>query len=243
MLVLASPAKVNLFLRILGKRPDGYHELASLFYRVDHLSDELTLSLAEEDSFVCDHPAIPPENLVTAAVALFRRKTGRSFPVALRLQKRIPLQAGLGGGSSNAATTLKGLNLLCGSPYTEKELQAWSAELGSDVPFFFSSGAAYCTGRGERVRDLPHYQFPYRLSLHTPPEGLSTARVYQELRPSDCAKVDPEELLSHFLSGNPHFVNDLEAPAFRLLPQLAMIKREKPGAVMSGSGSTFFIPR
>jgi len=235
-LSLTSPAKVNLFLRILGKRTDGYHALASLFHTID-LADTLTLTLSKEDTLTCTDASIGPNNLVTTAVDLFRRKTGLNFNVSIHLEKKIPTQAGLGGGSSNAATTLIGINQLLNSPIPTQELQQWSAEIGSDVPFFFSSGTAYCTGRGEIIREVP--RFEGKLEIVKPPEGLSTPAVYKALNLSECSKKDPEELLEGFLNKKPVFLNDLERPAFKLMPSLEAIK-QKHGAIMSGSGTAFF---
>ncbi|MFC2049076.1 4-(cytidine 5'-diphospho)-2-C-methyl-D-erythritol kinase [Chlamydiota bacterium] len=234
---LFSPAKINLFLRILGKRPDGYHELASLFQAIN-LGDTLTFTLSHEDRLTCSDPTLPCDssNLVTRAVELFRRKTGLSFHVDIHLEKIIPTQAGLGGGSSNAATTLWALNALHRFPYTEQELQDWSAEIGSDIAFFFSHGTAYCTGRGENVRDLPPLALP-PLSLIKPAGGLSTPAIYKALQLLECSTEDPEKLLADFYAGKPRYINDLEHPAFRLCPQLSQIKRSRPLAFMTGSGT------
>lgn len=138
MLSLHSPAKINLFLRILHKRADAYHELASLFQTVD-LSDILHLSLSETDSLVCSDKtlAVDSSNLIIKAANLFRKKTGIDQGLSVHLEKKIPMEAGLGGGSSNAATTLYGFNELCGRPATEAELISWASEIGSDVSFFF----------------------------------------------------------------------------------------------------------
>ena len=147
-----SPAKLNLFLRVLRKRSDGYHELASLFQAID-LVDALHVREVSEDRFSCSDPALlGPSNLVLRALKLFREKTGLQFPVEMHLEKRIPMQSGLGGGSSNAATALFALNVLAGRVATEEQLCAWSQEIGSDVPFFFSLGTAYCTGRGKSTQ-------------------------------------------------------------------------------------------
>lgn len=140
-IALFSPAKINLFLRVLGKRSDGYHEIASLFQAIN-LGDNLTFTLSEQDHLTCSDPHLPCDhtNLVIKAVHLFRKKTNLDTPVTIHLEKEIPSQAGLGGGSSNAATTLWALNALHNYPYTIGQLQIWSAEIGSDIPFFFLSG-------------------------------------------------------------------------------------------------------
>jgi 4-diphosphocytidyl-2-C-methyl-D-erythritol kinase len=241
MLTLFSPAKINLFLRILGKRPDGYHELASLFQAIG-LGDRLTFTLSKEDNLTCSDPLLPTNssNLVLKAVNLFRLKTGLQSSIQIHLEKKIPTQAGLGGGSSNAATTLWALNALHHFPYTEEELQQWSSEIGSDIPFFFSQGIAYCTGRGEIVRNLPLLPLP-SFSIEKPSEGLSTPAIYNALNLSECSSADPETLLEAFYKGKPTYINDLEAPALRLSPTLSIYKKELlkkyDQVFMTGSGS------
>lgn len=136
-LTLKSPAKVNLFLRIVGKRPDGYHELASLFQSIS-LYDLLHFTPSTQDVLTCTDPSLPIDktNLIWKAVDLFRKKTNLHTFVKVHLEKNIPTQAGLGGGSSNAATTLWALNQLCGKPATDLQLSQWAGEIGSDVSFF-----------------------------------------------------------------------------------------------------------
>src|ERR1700722_692158 len=247
-LTLFSPAKINFFLRILGKRRDGYHELASLFQTID-LGDTLTFSLAhDEDRLTCSDLtlACDASHLVTRAVDLFRLKTDLRFFVTIHLEKHIPIQAGLGGGSSNAATTLWALNALHDYPVDQQDLQIWSAQIGSDAPFFFSQGTAYCTGRGEKVRNLPPVRFYEEgISLSKPNEGITTPAVYKALQLERCSKIDPEEIIAGFYSGHPTFLNDLEEPAFRLLPILQLYKKELRNkgvinATMTGSGTAFF---
>ena len=238
---LFSPAKINLFLRIMGKRPDGYHELASLFQAIN-LGDTLTFTLSAYDSLTCSNPHLPcnDSNLIIKALHLFRHKTRLHTPITIHLEKHIPTQAGLGGGSSNAATTLWALNTLHNNPCTIQELQNWSSEMGSDIAFFFSHGTAYCTGRGEQVRDLPSLALP-PLSLIKPPQGLSTPAIYQALQLHECSTEDPEQLLADFYLGKPRYINDLEAPAFRLYPLLSQIKKSHSIAFMSGSGSAMVV--
>ncbi len=247
MLKLFSPAKINLFLKILGKRPDGYHELASLFQAIS-LGDTLEIALSAEDRLVCSDPSLPTNesNLVWKAINKFRQKTGLRFFVDMRLEKKIPSQAGLGGGSSNAAVALKGINQLLGQPASKMDLMSWAAEIGSDVPFFLTEGTAYVTGRGDVIKPLPPLSIPKKtLWIIKPPAGLSTPAVYAALQLGTLPLRNPLESLDSFVAGNPDYYNDLELPAFTLLPELAMIKSTLVAAgyhpvLLSGSGSALF---
>lgn len=241
---LFSPAKVNLFLKIVGKRPDGYHNLASLFQTIS-LCDLLHFNLSGQDSLTCTDPTLPLDqnNLIWKATNLFRRKTGRHFGVSIHLEKHIPIQSGLGGGSGNAATTLWALNRLCGEPVSLEELAVWSAGIGSDIPFFFSKGTAYCTARGEEVRDLSALP-SIPLWLIKPKEGLSTPEVYRNVDIDKISRKNPEESLNNFLSGRHDFFNDLEIPAFKVRPELGQFKQRLASlgfdqVLMTGSGSCF----
>ncbi|HEV8052586.1 MAG TPA: 4-(cytidine 5'-diphospho)-2-C-methyl-D-erythritol kinase [Parachlamydiaceae bacterium] len=257
MLSLQSPAKINFFLRILRKRPDGYHDLASLFQAID-LCDTMHFDLAENDAFTCSDPSLPTDatNLVSKARDLFRKKTGIKHCFSINLHKKIPQHAGLGGGSSNAATTLWALNNLCGKKATDKQLSDWGAEIGSDIPFFLSQGTAYCTGRGEILRGLAPLE-NQTIWIVKPPIGLSTQRVYGQLdikdsNPEYVAKqilelesILPEFALSQRTKDETIYFNDLEEPAFKLAPQLGALKQKLEGygfssVLMSGSGSSFF---
>lgn len=245
MLTLRSPAKVNLFLRILYRRPDGYHELASLFQTIS-LCDTLHFEFAEHDTLTCTDPTIPTDhtNLVLKAADLFRRKTGMKFGVRAHLEKHIPPQSGLGGGSGNAATTLWALNQLCGTPAEDIDLADWAADIGSDISFFFSHGTAYCTGRGEKLRAVnPPPSVP--LYIVKPPQGLSTPEVYRNLNATQLTQRDPEHFLQEILKGKTCYFNDLEIPALKLLPSLADFKQQLYNSgfhtvTMTGSGSAFF---
>jgi 4-diphosphocytidyl-2-C-methyl-D-erythritol kinase len=171
--VVWAPAKVNLFLEVLAKRADGYHEIATLLVAVS-LYD--TLEFKEEASgdvqLLSNHPNLStgPDNLVCRAADLLRQRRGVRRGARIRLTKRIPLAAGLAGGSSDAAATLAGLNRLWGLGLADGELAALGADLGSDVPFFFSAPAAWCTGRGEQVTPLPLGR-PLDFVLACPPAG------------------------------------------------------------------------
>jgi len=238
---LVSPAKLNLFFRVLRKRADGYHDIASLFQAID-LSDRLFLSWSDQDQITCTDPTIPCDasNLVSKALKIFRSRFPFDGCVTIHLEKKIPIQAGLGGGSSNAATTLWGLNELTGQRASISQLTEMAAAIGSDVPFFFSSGTAYCTGRGEI---LEPFDLPTPLSgwLAKPTYGLSTPLVYKETRIEELPPRDPRKALNAY----PYFFNDLEIPSFRLEPRLIPFRLEllKMGfeqVIMTGSGTAFF---
>ncbi len=229
-MLLFSPAKINLFLYVTGRRPNGYHELCTLMHTVGY-GDRLSISLAEQDTWSCSQPSLPMDshNLVVRALHLFRKETSLYHPIAIHLDKRIPMQAGLGGGSSNAATTLWALNQLHGSPVDIASLQQWGLQLGADVPFFFSEGSALCTGIGEILTPQPKIQS--RWFLHLPKVQLSTPRVFQQLKPP---YEDPYYQL---------YYNRLESIALALEPSLELWKANWSTSYshvfMTGSGSTF----
>jgi 4-diphosphocytidyl-2-C-methyl-D-erythritol kinase len=224
-----SPAKLNLFFHVLRKRSDDYHEISSRYQAID-LFDFLDLKISDIDLLTSSDPFLDcgPSNLVLRALTLFRSRFPDTPYFRIHLEKHIPIQAGLGGGSSNGATTLWAVNLLSKSPATLADLIAMGSELGSDVPFFFSSGSALCTSRGDIFQSVPFA--PLSGWIAKPKVGLSTPLVYQHLLPSDW--LSPA-------------MNHLEAPAFRLEPSLAEIKRTleektKDEVVMTGSGTAFF---
>lgn len=245
-LTLHSPAKINLFLKIVNRRSDAYHNLASLFQTID-LCDIIHISLSQKDQLSCSDPSLPTDdsNLVMKAVNLFRRKTGRNFFVNVHLEKQIPQQAGLGGGSSNAATTLWALNQMHGNLVSSSQLAIWSSEIGSDIPFFFSQGTAFCTGKGENVENLSPFTHKDPLWIVKPSHGLSTPLVYKNLDLSKSTSYLVEIDVKKFIEGNITCFNDLELSAFSLLPSLAQLKERLMDSgfhtvVMSGSGSAFF---
>ncbi|PKA61778.1 4-diphosphocytidyl-2-C-methyl-D-erythritol kinase [Apostasia shenzhenica] len=253
-LTLFSPCKVNVFLRITGKREDGYHDLASLFHVIS-LGDTIKFSLSpsnSKDYLSTNVPGVPVDdkNLIIRALNLYRKKTETNDFFWIHLDKKVPTGAGLGGGSSNAATALWAANQFSGCLASEKELQEWSGEIGSDIPFFFSHGAAYCRGRGEVVQNIPN-ALPLDLAmvLIKPPEACSTAEVYKRFSLDKTSSADPLVLLEKISKNGISqdvCINDLEPPAFEVLPSLKKLKqriqaagRGQYGAVfMSGSGST-----
>ncbi len=154
-LVLKAYAKINLTLEVLGRREDGYHDIVSILQTID-LHDTLTLEPAQDMALECDQSELEgPDNLVLKAAALLREATGCHQGARLKLQKGIPLAAGLGGGSSDAAAALLGLSRLWGLGLSAEKLMPLAAKLGSDVPFFLYGGTAMAQGRGEIVRPLP----------------------------------------------------------------------------------------
>jgi 4-diphosphocytidyl-2-C-methyl-D-erythritol kinase len=248
---LWAPAKVNVFLEVLGRRPDGYHELATLMVAVN-LYD--TLELKEDpsgaDRLRCDEPGLStgPDNLVCRAIDLVRRQSGRRGGVDVRLWKRIPQAAGLAGGSSDAAATLAGLNCLWRLGWDRAKLARLGAELGSDVPFFFSAPAAWCTGRGERVEPL-RLGGPLHLVLASPAVGLSTARVFGALElpamPRSGAEVRRAAVAGDVKELGRQLHNRLQPAAERLCPAVAGLSARlaglgPAGRLMTGSGSTVF---
>jgi 4-diphosphocytidyl-2-C-methyl-D-erythritol kinase len=261
-LSLQSPCKLNLFLRILGRRDNGFHDLASLFQTIS-LADHMYFSKldggAQMDELTCSDETleIDDSNLVTKALNLMREKTGIGTYFKVHLEKNVPMQAGLGGGSGNAATAMYAFNSLCGSPASNEELKQWSGAIGSDISFFFSTGTAYCTGRGEVVDPLPPLLDWEATAVHVfkPDEGLSTGLVFKNLDLGACtAQRAPDELLKLWTSSicseaaaQGGLVNDLEPPAFRCSPTLRALRRDIEacgaftGAVMmSGSGTSIY---
>lgn len=229
-----SPAKLNVFLRVLGKRPDGFHELFTR-YQAINFGDTLELELSSQDRLECNHNELnKSSNLIWKSTQLFRSITHIHTPVCWRLHKQIPLQAGLGGGSSNAATALFALNLLFSTNIPVTVLQTLSQDIGMDVPFFFSCGAALGTGRGEIIENTSPIDQGIVLYLSSP--GVSTRQAFSSIVSSDygCYK---------------NAGNDLEVPVFRLRPDLKEKKelleriwspfQGKVG--LSGTGATLFV--
>lgn len=245
MFTLASPAKINLFLRIIKRKEDGYHELASLFQTVT-LFDTIRFDFSDQDLLTCSDSRLPCDerNLIHKALHLYRLHLGPIPPLHIHLEKRIPVEAGLGGGSSNAATTLWALNRIAAKPVSIDALKGVAKQIGADVSFFLSNGTAYCTGIGDIVQ--PAAPLPDRdLWLVKPAWGLSTPKVYKMLDASSLPQRNPEQSLKSFIEGDGEFYNDLEGPAFRLSAETRDLKRRLEACgfstvLMSGSGSSFF---
>jgi 4-diphosphocytidyl-2-C-methyl-D-erythritol kinase len=250
-LVARCPAKVNLALRVLRRRPDGFHELDTIFQAVD-LWDSLEIREGADLVLTCDAPGLPTDesNLVLRAAGLLRERSGVSRGASLHLRKRIPAQAGLGGGSSDAAGALVLCSRFWGLEASTGALRTLAAEIGSDVPFFLEGGTARGTGRGERIEPLPPVR-RLHLLLGFPPFGTSTAEVYRQASirltlPGD--GVSLAILKAHKWPGDNDFafmVNDLEPVVFEMRPVLrefrdALLQAGAAAAMLSGSGSTVY---
>lgn len=269
--VVGAPAKLNLFLQVLGKRADGFHDLETLMVTIgiyDTLrfsaappspsSDAITLTCVDARSRNrpgATHETLPlssgPDNLVMRAALLLREATGTDQGAHIELVKRIPLAAGLAGGSTDAAATLVGLNRLWKLNLPNAELQTLAARLGSDVPFFLSpdpTGAAVCRGRGEIIEPV---RLPQRLHFVVvrPQSGLSTAQVFRHCR-AGSATSRVEDLVRHLQHGRLHSAarclhNSLQEPAELLNAEVTQLKHafgRMPflGHLMSGSGTSYY---
>jgi len=253
-----SPCKVNLLLNILGKRPDGYHELETIMHPVN-VCDQLDFEqIPGGIELTCSDASLPvgPKNLVYKAAALFLDTLKISKGVRIHLEKKIPIAAGLGGGSGNAATTLKALNQLFGSPASSEQLTTMARALGSDIPFFLQNGPALGTGRGEIIQPLTPFPALKGTSilLVQPEFGISTPWAYAELakypkalngQPGRAQKLIFLLQTSTLEAAAKEFYNSLEAPALNKYPLLALFQdffRENGAlaTLMSGSGSASF---
>lgn len=242
LLTLKACAKLNLGLRVLGLRDDGFHELHTHMHTID-LFDELTFQKTTENNSIEVMPevAIPLEkNLVYKAIRLFQEKSGVSENVHCQLQKNIPMGAGLGGGSSDAAVTLAALNQMFQTSFPNETLAAWGAELGSDIPFFIYGGFACARGRGEKLLPLMSTLKRYSFVVMVPPIECSTPQVYQSWDAHFSAlssrRISCEQMDHH---------NDLQAAACHRYPELnpyGKLIQSAPTHLkgMSGSGSAWY---
>ena len=248
-----TPAKVNLGLHVHGKREDGFHELETIFQMVS-LFDDVELELLSSGiKLECDTPGIPTDdtNLVCKAALLLRKSyqvEGKG--VSIRLKKKIPFGAGLGGGSGNAAGVLMGLNRLWDLNIEREKLFTLAAELGSDVPFFLTSPCALGKGRGERLKVLEPCS-KFQVLLVFPGFPIATSWVYQNLRlkltkrPNNISILRKNLSLSNITSLGSQLYNDLESVVIQKFPEVKVVKNElwawgALGVLLSGSGSTVF---
>lgn len=241
---IEAPAKLNLSLRVVRRREDGFHEIDSVMVRLDGLADRMDIEAADEDTFACDAPGVPTDerNLVLAALGQYREATGWRQPLAIRLEKRVPHGAGLGGGSSDAASALMAFNKLAGEPLAVDELIGLGATLGSDIPFFLGAPVARVAGRGEILKAGPELP-ALPVVLLKPSFGVSTPEAYKRWK--DSRELPGINYSAQCLEWG-ELVNDLERPVFEKHRFLAEMKRwlagreGVQGSLMSGSGSTMF---
>lgn len=241
---LKAPAKLNLSLRVLSKRDDGFHEIDTVMVKLPELADKISFEPADSFSFHCSDPTVPNDerNLVVKAVRAYESATDAPCNCTIYLHKVIPHGAGLGGGSSDAATTLLGLNRLNNFSLNVEQLHSLAASIGSDVPFFLSAGASRCTGRGEIITPIPSPK-SHQIILLKPNFPVPTADAYGRWKQSFKIPTIPydEQIIDDL-----HLINDLERPVFekhRFLAELKLWLLSRPevsAAMMSGSGSTVF---
>ncbi|HEY3242667.1 MAG TPA: 4-(cytidine 5'-diphospho)-2-C-methyl-D-erythritol kinase [Phycisphaerae bacterium] len=252
-LTAPAPAKINLTLNVLGPRPDGYHEIRSLVIGVD-FADQITVTSAAPDvrALTSDDPSLPVDerNLIQQAATLLARQAGVRAGWRIALAKRIPIGGGLGGGSSDAATTLRLLNDLWACGCSSAELAALGAQLGSDVPLFFALPAAVIEGRGERVRPVK-LAWSGWITLILGGWPVATRDVYQAWCAGAGAAPDPhaaEAAIVHAQAADqisPWLVNDLESAVMRVCPPMSSLQRSASALTsssvrVSGAGSTLF---
>ena len=253
-LTLPSFAKINLHLRVLGRRADGYHEIRTVFQTVT-LHDRLTFRTlpGERLELTCDAPDIPADetNLVHRAAVRLRERSGVRRGAAIEIEKHIPSGGGLGGGSSNAAVALLALARLWEVEAGAAELAEIGAGLGSDVPFFLTGGTALGTGRGEQVVPLADAAHAH-LVVVSPPVKVSTAEAYKSLSAPALTKDEAavnfyvsHEAADFSCSLREALTNDFEPAVFRQFPEIerardALIGAGARGALLSGSGSSVF---
>jgi 4-diphosphocytidyl-2-C-methyl-D-erythritol kinase len=243
-----APAKINLLLRVLGKRPDGYHDLTSVMQQIS-IYDELTFSLRPEGiKLSCPGADLPTndENLVYRAAQSIFSYTGYEAGVEIILNKHIPSAAGLGGGSSDAAITLMALNDLCSLNVGQADLMKIGSKLGADVPFFIFATSAFAEGIGDKLQRMPDLP-KINLVLISPTFPLSTKTVYENLNLTLTKKKNNYSIPRFYALGDVirELHNDLEAVSLAMHPELndfkqMLVKEGALGALMSGSGPTLF---
>jgi 4-diphosphocytidyl-2-C-methyl-D-erythritol kinase len=253
-----SPCKVNFLLNLLGKRPDGFHELETLMHPVP-VCDRLTFERKGTDvRLTCSDPLLPTnsKNLVYRAAEIFRTTANINDGVRIHLEKHVPMAAGLGGGSGDAAITLTALNELFDRPLATDKLHELAAGLGSDIPFFLQSGPAVGTGRGENIKPVAPFECLRGTSiiLVHPGFGISTPWAYQQMsnfpdaqngKPGRANRLASLLAKGDLASATKEFYNSLEAPALKKYPLLLLFQEffREQGAIttlMSGSGSATF---
>ncbi|NNE45559.1 MAG: 4-(cytidine 5'-diphospho)-2-C-methyl-D-erythritol kinase [Rhodothermales bacterium] len=248
-----APAKINLGLHVKRKRADGFHEIETVFLRIGW-SDRLTVVPAPELTITCSDPAIPVDdrNTCMKAARLLATQAGTTLGAHIELEKRVPYGAGLGSGSSDAATTLQLLVNLWGLEIREDVLMDVAASVGSDVPCFLKEPAAYAEGRGELLSDLKcgdgqAYEFPFTLVVVVPPIHVSSADAYRSVIPRDTRRPSLVSLVctNDLALWRERLKNDFEASVLRRHAEIAAVKQQLMDlgagyASLSGSGSAVY---
>ncbi|HTB27011.1 MAG TPA: 4-(cytidine 5'-diphospho)-2-C-methyl-D-erythritol kinase [Puia sp.] len=240
-------AKINLGLSIIAKRPDGFHNLETVFYPIP-LRDVLEIIPAQEDSLFQTGLQIPhgkDDNLVTAAYQMLKKKYPHITSLEIHLHKSIPLGAGLGGGSSDAAETLKLISHFFDLRIPGKEIDDYALKLGSDCPFFMQSSPCIARGRGEILEPISLDLSAYSILLVHPEIRIETAWAYSKIKPVLPGNDLKESILQPVQNWLNTIRNDFELPVFEVYPTLRKIKEKlyMSGAIyaaMTGSGSTIF---
>lgn len=242
--------KINLGLHVVGKRPDGYHNIETVFLPVGSFCDELEITLSDTFSFIQQGipvDCLPDDNICVKAYRLLLADfPDKVKPVQMRLVKNIPFGAGLGGGSADAAFALQMLNTLMGLALNEETLCRYAARIGADCPFFIINTPAYATGIGDQLQPVDVDLSKYRIVIEKPDDAVSTREAYSGLTLRDAARPDLRTLMQlHVSEWKGILVNDFEESIFPNHPAIAELKDDmyRRGALyasMTGSGAAVF---
>lgn len=248
-LEIKAPAKINIGLFVTSKRSDGYHNIETVFFPLHDLYDELFFNKSNQSEFKCDKPELENENnLIIKAKELLELQTGKKLNVSIELHKNIPTGAGLGGGSSDAATTLVSLNEMFKLGFTLDILRKFGLILGSDVPFFIKPRPSFAEGRGEILTLLENFDIPFYVLIINPGIHISTKLAYENIKPKD-SKYNLRTLQKTIWEDIPsairYITNDFEEYVFNSYPEIEQIKEKlylagSKFTLMSGSGSTIY---
>lgn len=245
---IKAPAKINIGLNIVEKRSDGFHNLETFFYPINDLYDELTFERSDNFVFVCDSKEIDSlaDNLVVKAKNLLENETKKILDVKISLKKNIPLGAGLGGGSSDAAATLISLNEMYELNISYKRLSELALQLGSDVPFFLKAKPSVGKSRGE-ILTIKDFEIPFPILIVNPRIHVSTKEAFSNIQPSP-SNINYDNIFNDFnsfLNNKEQVINDFEKYVIGIFPEIKSIKdlmldKGALFSMMSGSGSTVY---
>lgn len=246
-LEIKAPAKINFGLYVIRKREDNYHDIETIFYPLNDLYDTLFITKSDHFSFKCSKGNLQDGNLVVKAKDILENISGKKITAEVFLEKVIPTGAGLGGGSSDAATALVSFNEMFGLHLDSKTLSKAALDLGSDVPFFLKAKPSFGELRGEKLTQL-NFEIDYHILIVNPGIHVSTKEAYSQIKPSpakfNLKKFNNRSLLE-FKKLKEIVLNDFEEAVFRIHPEIKEIKEDffscgAEFALMSGSGSTVY---